>query len=30
MDILIDKPPRIRGYALHRIVEQYRQGKPAL
>lgn len=30
MDILIDKPPRVRGYALHRIVEQYRQGKPAL
>lgn len=30
MDILIDKPPRVRGYALHRIVEQFRQGKPAL
>ncbi len=30
MDILIDKPPRVRGYALHRIVEQYRNGKPAL
>lgn len=30
MDILIDKPPRLRGYALHRIVEQHQQGKPAL
>jgi hypothetical protein len=30
MDILIDKPPRIQGYALHRLVEQYQQGKPAL
>jgi hypothetical protein len=30
MDIVIDKPARIRGYALHRIVEQYRNGKPAL
>lgn len=30
MDILIDKPARVRGYALHRIVEQFRQGRPAL
>ncbi len=30
MDIVIDKPSRIRGYALHRIVEQLQQGKPAL
>lgn len=30
MDILIDKPARLRGYALHRLVEQYQQGKPAL
>lgn len=30
MDILIDKPARIRGYALHRMVEEFRQGKPAL
>lgn len=30
MDILIDKPPRLRGYALHRIVEQHQQGLPAL
>ena len=30
MDIVIDKPSKVRGYALHRIVEQYRQGKPAL
>lgn len=30
MDILIDKPARVRGYALHRIVEQYQQGQPAL
>lgn len=30
MDILIDKPPRVRGYALHRIVAEYQQGKPAL
>lgn len=30
MDILIDKPARVRGYALHRLVEQYQQGKPAL
>jgi hypothetical protein len=30
MDVLIDKPARLRGYALHRIVEQFRQGKPAL
>lgn len=30
MDILIDKPARLRGYALHRIVEQHQQGKPAL
>lgn len=30
MDILIDKPPRIRGYALHRIVQMAQGGKPAL
>jgi hypothetical protein len=30
MDVLIDKPPRLRGYALHRIVEQYLGGKPGL
>lgn len=30
MDIVIDKPARVRGYALHRIVEQFQQGKPAL
>ena len=30
MDIVIDKPARVRGYALHRIVEQFRNGKPAL
>lgn len=30
MDILIDKPPRLKGYALHRLVEQYQQGRPAL
>jgi hypothetical protein len=30
LDILIDKPAKVRGYALHRLVEQYQQGKPAL
>ncbi len=30
MDILIDKPARLRGYALHRLVEQYLQGRPGL
>jgi hypothetical protein len=30
MDIVIDKPARLKGYALHRIVEQYQQGGPAL
>lgn len=30
MDILIDKPARLRGYAVHRLVEQYQQGRPAL
>ena len=30
MDILIDKPARVRGYALHRLVEQHQQGVPAL
>lgn len=30
MDILIDKPARVKGYALHRLVEQHQQGKPAL
>jgi len=30
MDIVIDKPARVQGYALHRIVAQYCQGKSAL
>lgn len=30
MDIVIDKPARLSAYALHRIVEQYQQGNPAL
>ena len=30
MDILIDKPTRVRGYAVHRIVEALQAGKPAL
>ena len=30
MDVLIDKPAKLKGYALHRLVEQYQQGKPAL
>jgi hypothetical protein len=30
VDILIDKPARIRGYALHRMVAEYMQGRPAL
>jgi CRISPR-associated protein Cas6/Cse3/CasE subtype I-E len=30
MDIVIDKPARLRGYALHRIVAQHLDGKPAL
>jgi hypothetical protein len=30
MDIVIDKPHQVRGYALHRIVSQFREGKPAL
>jgi hypothetical protein len=30
MDILIDKPTRVKGYALHRMVAQFRNGKPAL
>jgi hypothetical protein len=30
VDILINKPPRIRGYALHRLVAQLQQGRPAL
>lgn len=30
MDILIDKPARVRGYALHRLVEQHQQGVSAL
>ena len=30
MDILIQKPPSVRGYALHRLVEQHQQGVPAL
>jgi hypothetical protein len=30
LDILIGKPPKVRGYALHRLVAQYQHGKPAL
>ena len=30
MDTVIDKPARIRGYPLHRMVEQLQQGVPAL
>ena len=30
MDLLIDKPARIKGYALHRLVAQVQKGKPAL
>lgn len=30
MDIVIDKPVRVSGYALHRMVEQHQNGKPAL
>ncbi len=30
MDTLIDKPSSVRGYALHRLVAQYLQGRPAL
>lgn len=30
MDILIDKPPSVRGYALHRIVQMAQAGRPAL
>lgn len=30
MDTVIDKPARIRGYPLHRMVEQHQQGVPAL
>jgi CRISPR-associated protein Cas6/Cse3/CasE subtype I-E len=30
MDIVIDKPAMLSGYALHRIVEQHQQGNPAL
>ena len=30
MDIVIDKPARVRGYALHRIVSEHLGGKPAL
>ena len=30
MDIVIDKPARLRGYTLHRLVEQYQQNEPAL
>jgi len=30
MDVLINKPARLRGYSLHRVVEQHQQGKPAL
>lgn len=30
MDILINKPAGLRGYALHRMIAEYLQGKPAL
>lgn len=30
MDYFLDKPLRLRGYALHRLVEQHQQGQPAL
>ncbi len=30
MDQVIDKPPRIRGYALHRMVAELHNGKAAL
>lgn len=30
MDIVIDKPARLSGYALHRIVEQHQRNEPAL
>ncbi len=30
MDILIEKPASVRGYALHRLVEEYHRGVPAL
>ena len=30
MDIVIDKPARLRGYALHRIVSEHLDGKAAL
>ncbi len=30
MDTLISKPARVRGYALHRMVEQLQNGAPAL
>jgi hypothetical protein len=30
MDIVIDKPVRLAGYALHRMVEQHQNGQPAL
>jgi CRISPR-associated protein Cas6/Cse3/CasE subtype I-E len=30
MDILIDKPPQLKGYALHRVVAQHPQGEHAL
>lgn len=30
MDVVIDKPANLQGYALHRIVEQYQNGVPAL
>ena len=30
MDIVIDKPARLAGYALHRMVEQHQNGQPAL
>jgi hypothetical protein len=30
VDLLIDKPAKLRGYALHRLVAQYLQGRPAL
>ena len=30
MDIVIEKPARLTGYALHRMVEQHQNGQPAL
>jgi hypothetical protein len=30
VDLLINKPASVRGYALHRLVAEYLQGRPAL